>query len=299
MSNEALRSLLRFVAYARQSGPLTDLAEGALLIAGLGNPKLDHRQSLRRLDELAAAARAELGLPSDGNLPLHSLHLRATAERALQALRVALVEREGFTGHKEDYYAPENSFLDRVLERKRGLPITLSVLYMEVARRIGAPLVGVGLPGHFIAKWPLPPDEGDDLFIDAFNGGELLDLDACRLFMMRLTASAPGGPRFDAEWIDPVSVRSILIRMLTNLKQIYLQNGETALALEVVERLAVLRPEAPEELRDRGLLRLALGEILLAAADLFTFVERAPQFPEATRARRRLKSIAEVHNKLN
>jgi regulator of sirC expression with transglutaminase-like and TPR domain len=87
--------------------------------------------------------------------------------------------------------------------------------------------------------------------------------------------------------------------MLTNLKQLYLQNGETAPALEVVERLTLLRPDAPEELRDRGLLRLAMGEILLAAADLFTFVERAPQYPEAPRVRRRLQSIAEVHNKLN
>lgn len=299
MSDESLRSLLRFAAYVRQPGHLMDLAEGALLIAELGNPKLRHRPSLRRLDALADSVRAELALPPGSRLPPHSLGLRATAERTLQALRATLLEREGITGHEDDYYAPENSFLDRVLERKRGLPITLSVLYIEVARRIGAPLVGVGLPAHFIAKWPLSPDEGDDLFIDAFAGGELLDLDACRVFMMRLTANAPGGPRFEVEWIDPVGPRAILTRMLTNLKQIYLQNGETALALEVVERLALLRPDAPEELRDRGLLRLAMGEILLAAADLFTFVERAPQFPEAPRVRRRLKSIAEAQNKLN
>jgi regulator of sirC expression with transglutaminase-like and TPR domain len=299
VSDDSLRSLLRFAAFVRQPGHLMDLAQGALLIADLGYPALDHRPTLRRLDALAADVRAELGMPPGSRLPAHSVDLRATAERTLAALRTVLAAREGFTGHRDDYYAPENSFLNRVLERKRGLPITLSVLYMEVARRIGAPLVGVGLPAHFIAKWPLSPDEGDDLFVDAFAGGELLDLDACRLFMMRLTAGAPGGPRFEAEWIDPVGPRQILARMLGNLKQIYLQIGETALALEVVERLALLRPDSPEELRDRGLLRLAMGEILLAAADLFTFVERAPQFPEAPRVRRRLQSIAEVHNKLN
>lgn len=299
MSDESLRSLLRFAAFARRPGHLMDLAEGALLIADLGCPSLDHRPSLRRLDALAAEVRAELGVAPAARLPAHTVGLRSTAERTLRAMRTVLAGREGFTGHRDDYYAPENSFLNRVLERKRGLPITLSVLYIEVARRIGAPLVGVGLPAHFIAKWPLSPDEGDDLFVDAFAGGELLDLDACRLFMMRLTAGSSGGPRFEAEWIDPVGPRLILARMLSNLKQVYLQNGETALALEVVERLALLRPDSPEELRDRGLLRLAMGEILLAAADLFTFVERAPQFPEAPRVRRRLQSIAEIHNKLN
>lgn len=299
MTDDALRSLLRFAAFARRPGHLMDLAEGALLIADLGNPTLDHHPSLRRLDALAADARVELGLAPGARLPAHLIGLRATAVQTLKALRVTLAEREGYTGHTEDYYAAENSFLNRVLERKRGLPITLSILYIEVARRIGAPLVGVGLPAHFIAKWPLSPDEGDDLFVDAFAGGELLDLDACRRFMLRLTAGAPGGPRFDAQWIDPIGTRAILVRMLTNLKQLYLQNGETAPALEVVERLALLRPDAPEELRDRGLLRLAMGEILLAAADLFTFVERAPQYPEAPRVRRRLQSIAEVHNKLN
>lgn len=299
MSDDSLRALLRFTAFVRQPAYLMDLAEGALLIADLGSPGLDHRPSRRQLDALAAQVREELGLPPGGRLTAREVELRATAERTLRAMRAVLAGREGFTGHRDDYYAPENSFLNRVLERKRGLPITLSVLYIEVARRINAPLVGVGLPSHFIAKWPLSPDEGDDLFIDAFAGGELLDLDACRLFMMRLTATAPGGPRFEAEWIDPVGPRPILTRMLSNLKQIYLQNGETALALEVVERLALLRPDSPEELRDRGLLRLAMGEILLAAADLFSFVERAPQFPEAPRVRRRLQSIAEVHNKLN
>lgn len=299
MSDESLRALLRFAAYVRQPEQTMDLDEGALLIADLGSPGLDHAYMRRLLDALATEVRTELRMAPGSRLPSHSLGLRATAERTLRAMRLVLYELEGFTGAKDDYYAPENSFLNNVLERRRGLPITLSVLYMEVARRIGAPLVGVGLPGHFIAKWPLSPDEGDDLFVDAFAAGELLDLDACRLFMLRLTARTPGGPRFEAEWIDPVGPRLILTRMLGNLKQIYLQNGETALALEVVERLTLLRPDAPEELRDRGLLRLAMGEILLAAADLFTFVERAPQFPEAPRVRRRLQSIAEIHNKLN
>ena len=299
MSDESLRALLRFAAYVRRPERLMPLDEGALLIADIGSPNLDHRFVRRLLDALAVEVRTELGLARGARLPTHTLGLRSTAERTLRAMRQVLYELEGFKGAKDDYYAPENSFLNRVLERRRGLPITLSILYMEVAQRIGAPLVGVALPSHFIAKWPLSPDEGDDLFIDAFAGGELLDLDACRLFMMRLTAGAPGGPRFEAEWIDPVGPRLILTRMLGNLKQVYLQNGETALALEVVERLALLRPDAPEELRDRGLLRLAMGEILLAAADLFTFVERAPQFPEAPRIRRRLQSIAEVHNKLN
>lgn len=298
MGEPPLASLLRFATYAAQPDERLDLAEGALLIVEAAEPQVDHARCLRQLDRLAGEVRQELAMPPGAQLPPATLGERETAERVCGALRDVLAGREGFHGNAQDYYHPRNSFLNVVLDTRTGLPITLSVVYIEVARRIAAPLVGIGLPGHFMTKWPLSPDEGDDLFVDPFNG-TLLDLDECRQLMLRLTANSPSGSWFHSDWLDPIDARAILTRMLHNLKHSYLQRAETAAALEIVERLVILRPDLPEELRDRGLLRLAVGEILLAAADIATYAQRVPTAPEVRRLRKRLAAIAEVHGKLN
>src|SRR5258708_12451501 len=169
MGETPLLPLLRFLAYAARDDEALDLAEGALLVAEIAHPALDRARALRRLDAFAAAARAELGMDDGALLPTDSLALRTAAERVLAALRTVLAEREGFTGDQDDYYNPRNSFLSDVLDRRRGIPITLSVVYLEVARRLGAPLVGVGLPAHFLAKWPFPLEPGGALFVNAFD----------------------------------------------------------------------------------------------------------------------------------
>lgn len=298
MNDQPVASLLRFDAFARRPEERLGLAEGGLLVAEAAYPTLDPRRYRRRLDALAAAVRPELGLARGATLPAEQLSARETAERVCLALREVLARREGFHGNQEEYYHPRNSFLNEVLESKTGLPITLCIVYIEVARRLGAPLVGVGLPGHFLAKWPLSPDEGDDLFVDAFNGA-LLDLDECREFAQRLTSAAGAAAHIDPEWLEPASNRSVLTRLLHNLKHAYLQRGETAAALDMVERLVILRPDLPEELRDRGLLRLALGEVLLAAADIAAYAQRVPAAPEVRRLCKRMAAIGEVQSKLN
>lgn len=275
-----------------------DLAEGALLIADIAYPDLDHGRYLRRLDALAAAARAALG-PEFAALPRERRSERDVAERALGALREVLAQREGLRGNEDDYYDPANSFLNVVLDTRKGLPITLSVVYLEVARRLGLPLQGVGLPAHFVVKWPLPREAGGDLFVDVFAGANVFGYEECRAMVMARMRAGAGVVGFDPRWTRPVGTRTILSRMLLNLKTIYLTRGETALALAAVDRLVALRPELAQELRDRGLLRLAMGERFLAASDIAAYIQRAPDAPDVGRLRRRVLAHPELRVKQN
>jgi regulator of sirC expression with transglutaminase-like and TPR domain len=297
MEIEAFGPLLRFAAFAARPDEQLGLAEGALLIAEMAYPHLPPRRYLRRLDALTLLVREELGMAPGDRLPPASLERRATAERVLQALALVIAEREGFSGNTEDYYDPRNSFLNEVLDRGAGIPITLSSIYLEVARLLGTPLAGVNTPGHFLMKWPLSLDEGGDLFLDAFHGGRIMEAADCRHFVRTLLGEAY--PGWNPRWTEPLDTRAILMRILNNLKMIYLQKGETVQALEVVDRLLLLRPDLAEELRDRGLLRLALGEPLLAAADIAAYAEREPSAPELGRLRRKFSELREVHAKLN
>lgn len=300
MDEMPILRLLRFGRFLALPEERQPLAEGALHIAAIAYPTLDHHEVHRHLDLLADTVRAELGMGDGDLLPQDGLGQRSTALHVLGALRDVLGGREGFHGNRDEYYDPRNSFINDVLTRRTGLPITLSIVFVEVARRIGAPLAGVGLPSHFMAKWPLPAEEGDDLFVDAFAGGEVLDIGACRRFVLRIAASgASGGQIFDPLWFAPAGTRAILTRMLHNLKHVYLQRGETANALEVVERLMLIAPDAPEEQRDRGLLRLAAGELLLAAADIAAYAARVPDAPELARLQRRLATVGELRAKPN
>lgn len=292
-----LAAAVRFSAWAARPPETQRLDEGALLIAEIGRPGLDHRRAIHQLDALAAEVWAALGA-STRLLRPSQVTRRDSALRVLEAISAILGARHGFHGAEDDPANPRNSFLDQVLERHEGLPITLSVIYLEVARRLGAPLEGVGLPAHFMTRWPLSDDEGGPLYVDAYQRGETLDEPTMRQFILNLLHDS-GSRVFDPAWSHTVSVREILTRMLRNLKQVYLQRGETALALEVVDRLTALRPDLPEELRDRGLLRLAMGDPLLAAADITAYLERAPGAPDGGRLRRRIESVREVRAKLN
>ena len=292
-------ALLRFTEYADLPDARLDLTQGALLMADIAYSDLNAAHYQRRLDALATVVREALGATGAGLSRPRLLRQRAMATRVLETMRETLAEREGLTGNTDDYYDPRNTFLHETLDRGVGLPITLSVIYLEVARRLGIPLRGIGLPSHFMVKWPLTREEGGDLYLDAFHGGQLLDARECRRRVLDLIDATGAPPYFDPRWTVPLSARAILTRMLNNLKAIYLHRGETRLALEVVERLIALRPDLPEELRDRGLLRLALGEPLLAAADIATYAERAPAAPEVARLRRRIAELREVRASLN
>lgn len=291
--------LLRFAAFAAHPDAELDLGLGALMMADIAYPDLNVGHYQRRLDALAEVVGEALGSARTRLRQRGLLRQRALATHVLDTMREALVEREGLTGNTDDYYDPRNTFLHETLDRGVGLPITLSVIYLEVARRLGIPLRGVGLPSHFMVKWALPREEGGDLYLDAFHHGQVLDASECRRFVLDLMSATGAPPYFDPRWTAPLGSRAILTRMLNNLKAIYLHRGETRLALETVERLILLRPDMPEELRDRGLLRLAMGEPLFAAADIAAYAERAPAAPEVGRLRRRIAELREVRASLN
>jgi regulator of sirC expression with transglutaminase-like and TPR domain len=260
-----------FWAYARQSDPSLDLLQGAVLIAQLAYPALEHAAEARRLDQLAAplCGRDLAYLPAIAQARALSDHLHLGC---------------GFRGNTEHYHEPDNSFVNRVLQTKLGIPISLSVVYIEVARRAGIRAEGVGFPGHFLVRI----DDGADVAVlDPFFGGELLDRAALK---RRLHQSAPN-MRFMEEMLAPASVRQIVTRMLINLRTIYAARGDAGRLLVVLDRLVNLMPDAADEIRDRGYLCARLGAPRAAAADLRHYVDALPNAGDVAEIRKAIERL--------
>jgi regulator of sirC expression with transglutaminase-like and TPR domain len=256
------------------------LAEGALWIAAEAHAGLDVQHWLGRLD--AFGHRAAERVTSDMEV-----------DRAATAIARFLFEEEGFRGNTEDYYDPRNSLLDDVIERRLGIPITLSVLYVAVAARAGLEAAGVGLPGHFIVR---AVRRGRDRLLDPFHGGKLLDRAGCEALVARVR---PGGGPLDPRWLAPVTTRQILVRMLTNLKATYSALGDWARALGAVERIVLLLPDALEEVRDRGTLHARLGHGHAAARDWEAYLQGAPEASDAGQVKGRLVALRQALSALN
>lgn len=234
------------------------LDEAALLIAADHNPDLDVDACLAELDALADRLRPRLSQAVD---PLERL----------QTLATFLFVELGFGGNEDAYYEPENSFLDQVLQRRQGVPISLAVLAMEVGRRVGLRLVGVSFPAHFLVKdLELP-----DLYLDAFNGVLMTRRDCEAL----LDALSEGSAAFEDRLLKPASTREVLLRMLRNLKAIFVDDDEFGLALQAVDRMLLLAPGNATELRDRGLLRLRTHAYATGLADLEHYLKLNPADP--------------------
>jgi regulator of sirC expression with transglutaminase-like and TPR domain len=271
----------RFGDLVAQPDAKLDLALASLLIAGLEYPALEIPRYLGQLQQLGDEARERTcGLP-------------AGSDAALDALNRLLFEELGFRGNSEDYYDPRNSYLNDVLDRRTGIPITLSTLYMEVARRAGLEVAGVGLPGHFIVKVRLRRDE---VLLDPYHGGVRLSAADCQ---RRLDRIFQGRVRLRPELLSACSRRDILIRMLRNLKAIHAKAGDHARCLSVVELLRCLDPESGEELRDRGLLYAALDCYGLALRDLEAYLARFPGVPEAAELAQHVAALRGKAARLN
>jgi regulator of sirC expression with transglutaminase-like and TPR domain len=202
------------------------LDEAALCIAAHRRPGLDIAGYLGRLDELATACRTP----------------------TLDGLVATLFGRNGFRGNVDDYYDPDNSMLDQVIDRRHGIPITLAVVAMEIGRRIGVPLDGVGMPGHFLLR-----DKVDrSVFVDPFDGGRVLDAHGCRRIFDRVTA---GRIEWSADHLDPMARPAIIERMLTNLKHVYAQSGDVE-RLRWVVRLRLACPGVDQAAERDELARL-------------------------------------------
>ena len=261
----------RFVELLALPDPAIDMAEAALLVACEEYPDLDVETYRTRLDEWGREARRRsAGL---------------TAAEGVRVVNRLLFVELGFSGNERDYYDPRNSFLNEVLDRRTGIPITLSTLFVEVARRAGLPAYGVGLPGHFIVKVALP---GDDWLLDPFHGGARLSQADCQ---RRLDRIFDGKLRMAPDMLRPCGPRQMLERLLQNLKAIYVRKQDFERALGVVELLLRVTPESADELRDRGLLYAALDCYTLAAADLEAYLERAPRAEEAPALREKIQDL--------
>ena len=260
----------RFVSLLER--PVPPLDEAALAIAAEEYADLDPAASLAELDRLAALVRRRTAST-----------LRASA--TLRALREVIFEDEHFRGNERDYYDARNSYLNQVLERRLGIPISLSIVLMEVARRAGLRLDGVGFPGHFLVK--LVPEAGPDVFVDAYNGGELLSGEEC----VARFKNVVHGREFDPSWLQAVPPRQILSRMLHNLKRIYVEQGDDVRAYWVVDRLHLLAPDDADELRDRGLVAARLGLKPAAARDLEAYLAKVPSAADGDEVRELLGSL--------
>ena len=248
------------------------LAKAALYFAGIEYPTLDPNEYLNALDTMAQELQERL---PETNYPL----------KMIQGINHYLFDDLGFRGNTDNYYDPGNSFLNTVIERRTGIPITLSVIYLEVAQRLNFPMVGVGMPGHFLIR---PDFEAAGIFVDAFNGGEVLFEQDCEA---RLRQIYQQPVELQPSFLAAVSKRQILVRMLTNLKAIYLNRQQLSLTLTVVELILRLFPDHPRELRDRGLLYYQLERWQQAAQDLEAYLAMLPNAEDANVIRQILQKI--------
>lgn len=249
-----------------------DLAKAALYIAQEEYPHLDIEECLNALDTMAAEVQERL--------PVERYPLRV-----IRCLNHYLFDDLGFAGNTRDYYDPRNSFLNDVLERRSGIPITLSLVYREIARRLDFPMVGVGMPGHFLIR---PAFEEMEIFVDPFHQGEILFPADCQ---ERLSQVYGRPVTLQPSFLDTVSSRQWLARMLTNLKMIYLNQQVFSKALAASERILLLFPDALTELRDRGLLYYELGRWNEARQDLEQYTRATPAAHDAAVINRLLERM--------
>lgn len=243
-------------------------------------PKLDVEQALLRIDDLAEAGQSFI--------PSRQSHI----EQA-EALVDFLFIRERFRGNSQSYNDPRNSYLNEVLERRVGIPISLSVLYISIAHRLGIPAQGIGLPGHFIVGIPT---QREIYYLDPFHGGNRLVEEDCAS-LVRQTTGYQG--RLQPEWLEPVPPRAILTRMLNNLRGIYMQQEDWGHALAVVEHLRVLQPQLPDLLRDLGLIYHRQELLRLAVGYYERYLINAPNAPDAEVVRSHLEAAARNLARLN
>ena len=259
----------RFAALVAPAVARVPLAEAALWIAAEEYPGLDVESYVDRLDEIAEAGRARLR--SEG------------IDETIARFNDFLFRELGFSGNTESYEDPRNSFLNEVLDRRTGIPITLALVYTEVGSRLGLPVVGVGFPGHFLVKWV----KGRGVLIDPFFG-KIVSREECE---ERLRTQQGPEARLDASMLAAATPREILVRMLRNLKHNYLATGDLQRSLGAVDRILLVSPDEAVELRDRGILFFRLECFAAALRDFERYLALAPGDVMAGQIRARLPDL--------
>ena len=261
---------------ALAAGERPDLARAALAIARIAYPDLDPAPYLRQLDDLAAAVRPRL-------------YPQASPEAAVTELAGYLFGECGFRGNQEEYYDPRNSYLNDVLERRTGIPITLSVVLIETGARLGLGIEGVGFPGHFLVR--VAGSRGP-LLLDPFYGGR--PIGERELLARYRTFVGSDAPALPPDALATTGTPAILTRMLRNLLRAYLDQKDHAHALAADDLLLVLVPDSADEVRVRGLLYEHLECFGAALGDFRRYLELAPEAPDAERIRERVARLVRI-----
>lgn len=285
------RTYQAFAALVMDNERPIDLAQATLLIASVAYPDLDPAPSLHQLDALAR--RVKSLLPLGSNDPIEPLPVGMNPLTAIDAINQVLFEEEHFHGNDSDYYRPDNSYLNKVLENRTGLPISLSVLYMEIGKRIGLPIEGIGFPFHFMVRYHWLDG---NIYIDPFAQGLLLNEEEC---LARLQKISQQQLHLKARWFEPVTSKQLLIRMLNNLKVIYLKQSDIVHALAITDLLLLLLPQAGVEQRDRGFMHLELKHYGKAIQDLRAYLELNPKAADRYEIRNHIKHIRQTIAQLN
>jgi len=239
------------------------LTPAALAIAGVEYPSLDAAPYLQHLDRMGEAASGRL-----------RRHEGAPASVRIATLNAYLYEELGFSGNREHYDDPRNSFLNEVLDRRLGIPISLAVVYLEIGRRAGLRLEGVNFPGHFLVRAPAVAGEMEDLIVDPFHSGALLSEVDCRhLLRQHLGEEAA----FDHGLLSTATRQHIVVRMLVNLKRLYVRMRSFPQARAISDLLLAVDPSALAELRDRGLLAYHMEDFAAALKDLEAYLRLMPR----------------------
>jgi regulator of sirC expression with transglutaminase-like and TPR domain len=265
-----------------------DLARACLMIAQDAYPGLEIDRYLGEIERMALRLRGRMrqGLPR---------------EESVVALNRFLFDGLGYCGNAQDYYDPRNSYLNDVIDRKTGIPITLAILYMEVGRRVGLPLEGVSFPGHFLVRLRV---RGGVLVLDPFSGGAPQSERELRERLQRVIPQGVADSLAVTElpldqFLERATTRQILARVLRNLKGIYRKADKPERVLEVLNRMLVVAPDASAELRDRGFVYQRLECYRAALKDLSDYVEREPEAPDFHDVRVRMRELSALCSRLN
>jgi regulator of sirC expression with transglutaminase-like and TPR domain len=281
-------SLERFAREVRRDDRDIDLAQACLLIAQDRYPALDVGRYLDEIERMALRLGAAIPAAMD-------------LEERIVALNEFLFDELGYRGNTRDYYDPRNSYLNEVLDRRTGIPITLSVLYMELGRRVGLAVEGVSFPGHFLVRAQL---RGGAIVLDPFAGGAPQSEAELRT---RLKRVIPEGVADDVpvaelpldQFLEPAGKRQILLRLLRNLKAIYRDTDKPDQELKVLNRMLVVTPEAAAELRDRGLVYQRLECWQPALKDFTDYLERDPDAADVDDVRVRMMELRALCSRMS
>jgi regulator of sirC expression with transglutaminase-like and TPR domain len=267
-----------FCALMKRPEHRINVAEAALIFARELQSGVDVPHYMNKIDALAGQVRERLSRA-------------AGPEMACLALSRFLFDELEYRGNAKHYHDPLNSYLNEVIDRRLGIPITLVTLYIEVGRRAGLPLCGVGFPGHFLAR-----HTGAGTIIDCFGGGRILSRADCTALLREIYGSKA---KFDARYLVPARPRETIVRMLSNLKFSYIRGEAYDESLRVIHLIDAVWPNLAENIRDRGLVELALEQFPIALRDLQEYARLAPKAPDREEIFKRIQQLKRALAKLN